>query len=109
MDLSADARLRKGRAVGLDVAALEAASWACRKGGDGMPHADAHLDELRSMLWALAAEHDGLDLYGFDGFVAGLLVCPEMIMPSEWLPVVWGDDAGPGFESLDQAQRRSTQ
>jgi uncharacterized protein len=69
-----------------------------------MPHADEQLDELRSMLWALATEHDGLDLYEFDGFVAGLLVCPEMIMPSEWLPVVWGDEAGPRFESLDQAR-----
>jgi uncharacterized protein len=23
-----------------------------------------------------------------DGFIAGLLVCPELIKPSEWLPVV---------------------
>ena len=69
-----------------------------------MPHADEQLDELRSMLWALAIEHDGLDLYELDGFVAGLLVCPEMVMPSEWLPAVWGDEGGPSFESLDQAQ-----
>jgi uncharacterized protein len=69
-----------------------------------MPHADEQLDELRSMLLGLAIEHEGLDLYELDGFVAGLLVCPAMIMPSEWLPVVWGDEGGPSFESLDQAQ-----
>jgi uncharacterized protein len=43
-----------------------------------------------------------------DGFIAGLLVCPNMIMPGEWLPVVWGtkeDDAAPAFDSLDHLNR----
>ncbi|HPE49707.1 MAG TPA: UPF0149 family protein [Hyphomonas sp.] len=37
-----------------------------------------------------------------DGFLTGLLVCPEMILPSEWLPVVWGGD-GPVFEDQTEA------
>ena len=37
-----------------------------------------------------------------DGFLTGLLVCPEMILPSEWLPVVWGED-GPVFEDQTEA------
>jgi len=37
-----------------------------------------------------------------DGFLTGLLVCPEMILPSEWLPVVWGGD-GPVFEDQNEA------
>lgn len=43
----------------------------------------------------------------FDGFVAGLLVCPEMIAPSEWLPRVWGGDGenAPAFEGLDHVNR----
>jgi uncharacterized protein len=69
-----------------------------------MLHSDNQLDELDRLLRALPAEHEALDLYEFDGFVAALLVCPEMIMPSEWLPVVWGDASEPSFESLDQAQ-----
>jgi yecA family protein len=41
-----------------------------------------------------------------DGFIAGLLVCPELIMPSEWLPVVWGSEGDePAFDSLDHANR----
>ncbi|KDA01155.1 YecA family protein, partial [Hyphomonas oceanitis] len=37
-----------------------------------------------------------------DGFLTGLLVCPEMILPSVWLPVVWGGD-GPVFEDQTEA------
>ena len=37
----------------------------------------------------------------FDGFCAGLIVCPEMIPPSEWLPLVWGPNGAPEFESDD--------
>ncbi|WP_246790134.1 UPF0149 family protein [Bradyrhizobium sp. CCBAU 51765] len=33
-----------------------------------------------------------------DGFIAGLLTCPELIMPSDWLPVLWHED------SADQAR-----
>ena len=36
-----------------------------------------------------------------DGFIAGPLVCPELIMPSEWLPVVWGSEGDePAFIAL---------
>lgn len=27
-----------------------------------------------------------------DGFLTGILVCPELIMPGEWLPIIWGSD-----------------
>ena len=43
-----------------------------------------------------------------DGFVAGLLVCPTLIMPSEWLTEVWGAyaaiDPAPVFETEQQAK-----
>ncbi len=43
-----------------------------------------------------------------DGFVAGILVCPELILPSEWLPEVWGanaaTDPAPLFETEQQAK-----
>ena len=30
-----------------------------------------------------------------DGFLTGVLLCPDLIMPSEWLKIVWGsDDSG---------------
>jgi len=40
-----------------------------------------------------------------DGFVAGVLVCPEMIPPRIWLPLVWNREGGsdPVFKDLAHA------
>lgn len=67
-----------------------------------MPHTDKELETLATLLRALPIENDGMTVSELDGFVAGLLVCPEMIMPSEWLPVVWGDDIVATFRDEDQ-------
>lgn len=68
-----------------------------------MPHTDQELATLASLLHDLPIENDGMTVAELDGFVAGLVVCPEMIMPSEWLPVVWGDDVVASFRNEDQA------
>lgn len=42
----------------------------------------------------------------FDGFVAGLLVCPDLISPNEWLPIVLGEGENNSvFDDLDHANR----
>jgi uncharacterized protein len=50
---------------------------------------------------------DAMLLEELDGFVAGLLVCPEMIPPSDWLPVIWHSEGGDGavFEDLAHANK----
>jgi uncharacterized protein len=56
----------------------------------------------------LALGDDSMLLEELDGFVAGLLACPELIMPGDWLPVVCNEDnAGqaPVFENLDHTNR----
>ena len=67
---------------------------------------------------ALMALGDEVMVLGeLDGFIAGLLLCPEMIAPSEWLPEVWGrrdedgededgenEDGRPEFDSTEHAQ-----
>jgi len=69
-----------------------------------MHHTDAELDRLEDLLSGLPAENEGMLLSEFDGFCAGLLVCPDMILPSEWLPLVWGDEVTASFTSLKEVQ-----
>ncbi len=57
-----------------------------------MSDTDPDLDRLHDLLSAIPAERDGMTIAELDGYVAALIVCSEMILPSEWLPGVWGED-----------------
>jgi uncharacterized protein len=63
------------------------------------------LEQLERELLALG--EDAMLLDELDGFIAGLVVCPELIKPSVWLPHVWGNEDGdqPSFDSLDHLNR----
>ena len=69
-----------------------------------MHHGDADLQRLDAMFLEQPPENDGMLLSEFDGFCAGLIVCPETIPPSEWLSRIWGEDAAPSFETLNEYQ-----
>ena len=47
---------------------------------------------------------EAMTLSEFDGFCAGLVVCPEMIRPSEWIPQVWVAGGAPDFETFGDHQ-----
>lgn len=69
----------------------------------GLPR---HLKQLDKELLALGEET--MLIEELDGFIAGLLVCPELIKPGDWLPIVWGrdgDDPQPNFDNLDHVNR----
>ena len=70
-----------------------------------MPKPPRYLKQLEQELLALG--DDAMLLEELDGFIAGLLVCPELIKPSEWLPVVWGSgrEDEPAFDGLDHLNR----
>jgi len=56
----------------------------------------------------LDLDEEAMLIEELDGFIAGLLVCPQMIPPSAWLPWVWNsaDAKGePVFESLDHTNK----
>lgn len=44
-----------------------------------------------------------MGLSDLDGFLTGIVVGPEMIMPSEWMPVIWGGTE-PEFETPEEAR-----
>ena len=55
----------------------------------------------------LALGEETMLLEELDGFIAGLLVCPELIKPGDWLPIVWNRDSAdqqPVFEDLDHVK-----
>ena len=56
------------------------------------------LDALDDYLISDHAPDNGMGLSDLDGFLTGIVVGPELILPSEWLPVIWGDDE-PVFET----------
>jgi uncharacterized protein len=71
-----------------------------------MPNLSRRLKQLEKELLALGEEV--MLLEELDGLLAGILVCPEVIPPSEWLPVVWGQTEGednPVFDNLAHANK----
>jgi hypothetical protein len=53
-----------------------------------MQNAPRRLKLLEKRLASLPIDSDTMLFSELDGFVAGILVCPDVIMPSEWLPLV---------------------
>ena len=65
-----------------------------------------YLKQLQAEL--LKLDEDAMLVEELDGFVAGLISCPEMIPPSDWLPVVWGlsgKEEAPIFDTLEHANK----
>ena len=66
------------------------------------PLSDVECGELDDFL--LSVEHDDavLDLSEFDGFITAIVSGPQTIMPSTWMPALWGgEDNAPVWDSLE--------
>ena len=50
------------------------------------------LEKLSAYLMSEESPEHSMGLSDLDGFLTGVLCSPELIMPSEWLPLVWGSD-----------------
>jgi uncharacterized protein len=64
----------------------------------------AQLLALHEFLVSEAVSEDAMLLGELDGFLAGVIVCPELIQPGEWMPLIWGE-APPAFADETQAQQ----
>ena len=57
-----------------------------------------------NLLDALPLENDPMSVSELDGFLTGVLACPEMIPPSDWLSQVWGATGDAKFPDLATAE-----
>ena len=63
---------------------------------------DADLDLLDAYLLSEQSPPECILLSDLDGFLTGVAIGPELVMPSEWLPHVWGGEE-PVFDDHLQA------
>ena len=68
----------------------------------GARNNDVDLDCLDDFLLSDRVSASCMGLSDLDGFLTGIAVGPELILPSEWMPVIWGSDA-PEFANVDEA------
>ena len=55
-----------------------------------MSDTDEDLDRLNDLLNGIPVEREEMTIGELDGYVAALIVCPKIVLPSEWLPGAWG-------------------
>jgi uncharacterized protein len=68
------------------------------------PLSEAELDELSDFLDSDSAPDEAMDICMLHGYLTAIAIGPVTLLPSQWLPRVWGEAGGPAFDSLEQAQ-----
>ena len=66
-------------------------------------HREDCLEVIDRYLLSDRAPENSMGLSDLDGFLTGIVVGPELILPGEWLPVIWGGDS-PKFKNAREAQ-----
>lgn len=68
-----------------------------------IPVDQVDLELLDEFLMSERAPPDSMALSDLDGFLTGIAIGPELVMPREWLPLIFGGDA-PAFADQDEAK-----
>jgi uncharacterized protein len=66
-----------------------------------LPSGPIDLDALDDYLMSERSPEDSMGVSHLDGFLTGIVIGPEFILPSEWLPVVWGGEE-PAFKTEEE-------
>ncbi len=74
------------------------------------PLSDKEFDELDKFLLSDRCADDGMTMDTLHGYLTAIVIGPEAIPVSEWLPGVWGETSqgGPQFKTEKEAQRIMT-
>ena len=64
----------------------------------------ADLEALDCFLMSDRSPPDSMLLSDLDGFLTGIAIGPELVLPSEWLPLIWGGQAP---EFADEAEAKA--
>ncbi len=67
-----------------------------------LDHVD--LEALDRFLMSDRSPPESMMLSDLDGFLTGIAIGPELVLPSEWLPVIWGGEAP---EFADEAEAKT--
>lgn len=62
------------------------------------------LEALEAVLDALPQDGLPMGLSELNGFLTGVILNPDQIMTSQWIPVIWGDNPRQAFASLENAE-----
>jgi len=68
------------------------------------PFSEADFDALGALLAADWAPETTMDLEQLDGFLAGVICAPRVVMPSTYVPAIFGDEQ-PEFPDVETARR----
>lgn len=70
------------------------------------PLSDEEFDELDEFLLSDSTSDETMVMSTLDGYLTAIVIGPKTVMPSAWLPGVWGPSSNdaPEFETVEQAQ-----
>ncbi|MBC8191625.1 MAG: UPF0149 family protein [FCB group bacterium] len=68
------------------------------------PLSDKEMDELGDFLISEKTPESTMDIAMLDGFLTALAIGPNTVLPSQWMPAVWGDEEIV-WESMEEAQK----
>jgi uncharacterized protein len=72
-----------------------------------IPLSDEEVEELDQFLLSPARSEESMTLDTLDGYLTAIVIGPTTLLPSQWLPGIWGssEDDAHGYESTEQAER----
>lgn len=64
------------------------------------------LDFIEFVLEKYSTDNSIFNVSEMDGFLTAIVSGPDMILPSEWMPAIWGgEEAAPKWESQEEFSR----